>query len=69
MRAVLDPSRFKDRDHTTVLPHGREVVSEENNVKDLGEKGYRSMEKMLQGPVQYNVRARSLADFQTLMTS
>jgi hypothetical protein len=48
-----------------VLPHSREVVSEENSVKDLGEEGYRSLGKMLQGPVPYTIRARSLADFGT----
>jgi hypothetical protein len=37
----------------------------ENSVKDLGEEGYRSLGKMLQGPVRYNVMARSLADFET----
>jgi hypothetical protein len=31
----------------SVLPHSREVVSEENRVKDLGEEGYRSLGKML----------------------
>jgi DNA-binding ferritin-like protein (Dps family) len=48
-----------------VLPHNREVVSEENRVKNLGEEGYRSLRKMLQDPVWYTVRARSLADFET----
>jgi hypothetical protein len=49
-----------------VLPHTREVVSEENRVKDLGEEGYRSLGKMLQDPVRYTVRARSLDEFETL---
>jgi hypothetical protein len=52
-------------DHTSVLPHIRKVVSEKNSVKDLGEEGYRSLGKMLQGPVLCTVRARSLADFET----
>jgi hypothetical protein len=45
------------------------VVSEENSVEDLGEEGYRSLGKMHHGPVQYTIRARSLADFETLMIS
>jgi hypothetical protein len=45
------------------------MVGEENSVEDLGEEGYRSLGKMLQGPVRYTVRVRSLADFETLMTS
>jgi hypothetical protein len=40
-------------------------VSEKDSVKDLGEEGYRSLGKMLQEPVRYTVRARSLADFET----
>jgi hypothetical protein len=48
-----------------VLPHSREVVGEENSVENLGEKGYRSLGRMLQSPVGYTVRARSLADFET----
>jgi hypothetical protein len=47
-----------------MLPHSREVVSEENSVKDMGEEGYRSLGKMLQDPVRYTVGARSLADFE-----
>jgi hypothetical protein len=46
-----------------VLPHSREVVGEENSDEVLGGKGYRSLGKMLQGPVRYTVRVRSLADF------
>jgi hypothetical protein len=48
-----------------VLPHIREVLIEENSVKDPGEEGYPSLGKMLQGPVRYTIRARSLADFET----
>jgi hypothetical protein len=48
-----------------VLPHSSEVVGEENSVEDLGEEVYRSLGKMLQGPVRYTVRALSLADFET----
>jgi hypothetical protein len=44
MRAMLYPSpRIKDRNHTSVLPPSREVVSEENIIKNLGEGGYRSL--------------------------
>jgi hypothetical protein len=35
----------------SVLPQSREVVSEENRVKDLDEEGYRSMGKMFQDSV------------------
>jgi hypothetical protein len=45
-----------------VLPHSREVVSEENSVNDLGEEGYLSLGKMLQDLLRYTVRTLSLAD-------
>jgi hypothetical protein len=48
-----------------VLPHIRELVGEENSVKDLGEEEYFSLVKMLQRPVFYTVRARSLFVFET----
>jgi hypothetical protein len=35
-----------------VLPYSREVVVEENIVEDLGEELYRSLGKMLEGPVR-----------------
>jgi len=37
----------------------------ENRVEDKGEEGYRSLGKMLQRPVRYTVRARSLPDIDT----
>jgi len=51
MRAVPDPSRFKDRDHPSVLPEGRGVLGEEN-VIELDPEGYRSLVEMLQGRVR-----------------
>jgi len=48
-----------------VLPHCREVIGEENCVEDLGQEGYRSLGKMLQGPVRDTVWARSLAEMET----
>jgi hypothetical protein len=36
-----------------------------NRVQDMGEEGKRSFGKMLQCPVQYTVRSRSLADLET----
>jgi hypothetical protein len=36
-----------------------------NHVEDTGEEGNRSLGKMLQCPVRYTVRARSLADLET----
>jgi hypothetical protein len=57
-------TQFKDKDHTNGLPHSKDVVSEVNNFKDLGEEGYRSLGKMLQGPLRYTVRDRSLAAFE-----
>jgi hypothetical protein len=65
MRAVPDPSRFKDRDHPSVLPHSREVMGDENGIENLDHEGYRSLGVMLQGPVRDTVWARSLADFGT----
>jgi hypothetical protein len=37
----------------------------ENRVENLGEEGYRSLGKMLQGPVRDTIWARSLADLET----
>jgi hypothetical protein len=36
-----------------------------NRIENLGQEGYRSLGKMLQGPVQYTVWARSLSDLET----
>jgi hypothetical protein len=47
-----------------VLPCRGEVVGE-NRIENKVEDGYRSLGKMLQDPVRYTVRARSLADFET----
>jgi hypothetical protein len=40
-------------------------MGEENRIENLGQEGYRSLGKMLQGPVRYTVWARSLADLET----
>jgi len=40
-------------------------MGEENQIENLGQKGNRSLGKMLQGPVQDTVWARSLADLET----
>jgi hypothetical protein len=40
-------------------------MGEENRIEDMGQEEYRSLEKMLQGPVRYTVWARSLADLET----
>jgi hypothetical protein len=65
MRVLPDFSRFKNRDHPSVLPLGRELMVEENRIEDLGQEGCRSLGKMLQGPVWYTVWARSHADLET----
>ena len=57
--------RFKDRDHSSVLPHLRKVMGAENHVEYTGEEGNRSLGKVLQYPVRYTVRARSLGDLET----
>jgi hypothetical protein len=54
------------RDHSSVLPHCREVMSEEDGVTSFDQEGYRSLWETLQSPVRYTVRARSLADPETL---
>jgi hypothetical protein len=54
-----------DRDHPSVLPHGKEVMGEENRIEDLGQEGYRLLGNMLQDPVRYTVWARSLAELET----
>jgi hypothetical protein len=61
MRAVPDPSRFKDGDHSSALPYWRKVVGAENRVEDLDKEENRSHGKMLQCPVRDTVRAWSLA--------
>jgi hypothetical protein len=38
----------------------------DNRVENLGEEGYRSLGKMLQGPVRDTIWARSLADLESL---
>jgi len=38
-----------------MLPHGREVIVEENRIEDLCQEGYRSLGKMLQCPVRYTI--------------
>jgi hypothetical protein len=40
-------------------------MGEENRTENLSQEGYRSLGKMLQGPVRYTVLARSLADLET----
>jgi hypothetical protein len=44
--------KFKDRYHTSVLPHSREVMDEDNGIEDLDEVAYHSLWEMLQGPVR-----------------
>jgi hypothetical protein len=41
-------------------------MGEENRIENLGQEEYRSLVKMLQGPVRYTLWARSLADLETL---
>ena len=48
-----------------MLPHYGEVMGEENRIENLDQEGYRSLGKMLQGPVRDTVWARSLADPKT----
>jgi len=40
-------------------------MGEENRIENLDQEGYRSLGKMLQGPVRDTVWARSLADPKT----
>jgi hypothetical protein len=61
---VPDPSRFKDRDYSITL-RKKEVMGEENRIKDLGQEGYRSLGKMIQGSVRCTVWAQSLSDLET----
>jgi len=42
------------------------MVGEENRIENLDQEGFRSLGKMLQGPVRYTVWAQSLADLETL---
>jgi hypothetical protein len=42
-----------------------EVMGEGNRIENLGEKGYSSLGKILEGLVRYTVRARSLAVLET----
>jgi len=37
----------------------------DNRLEDLVQEGNRSLGKMLEGPVQYTVRARNFADLET----
>jgi hypothetical protein len=49
-----------------VLPGYREVIGEVDIVKNQDQEGYRFLWEMLQCPVRDTVRARSLADLETL---
>jgi hypothetical protein len=40
-------------------------MGEEDSFKNQDQEGYRSLWEMLQNPVRYTVRARSLADFES----
>jgi hypothetical protein len=62
---MLNPSRFKYRDHSSVLPRCGDVMGEEDGLKVADQEEYRSLCEMLQSPVRYTVRARSLADRDT----
>ena len=48
---MLLPSRFEDRDHSSMLPRLGKVMGAENRVEDTGEEGNRSLGKVLQGHV------------------
>jgi hypothetical protein len=63
--ALLNPSFFEYRDHSSVLPICREVMGEEDSFKDQKQEGYRSIWEMFQSPVRYTFRGRSLADPET----
>jgi len=52
-----------------VLPRLGKVMGAENRVEDTAVEGNPSLGKMLQCPVRYTVRARSLADLEPLMAS
>jgi hypothetical protein len=55
MKAEPDPSRFKDRNHTSVVPHMGKLMGAEIRVENLGEEGYCALGKMLHGPVRDTV--------------
>ena len=48
-----------------MLPRSKKVISEKNRTENLGQVGYRSLDKILQGPVCDTVWARSLAELET----
>ena len=47
-----------------MLPHCREVMGEENRIANLDQEVFRSLGKMLQGPVRDIVWARSLVELE-----
>ena len=49
-----------------MLPRLGKIKGTEKRVEDMGEEGNGSLGKMLQFPVRDSVRARSLADLETL---
>jgi hypothetical protein len=65
MRAVLGTSPVMYRDDSSVLPHCREVMGEENGVAYQDHKENRSLWEMLQGPVRDTIRARRIAELET----
>ena len=48
-----------------MIPLLGKVMGAENRNEDTGEEGNRSLGKMLQCPVRYTVRSRSLGDRET----
>ena len=57
-------SRFKDRQHSGVLPRLGKVTGAEDLIEDPGQEGNCSLRKMLPRSVGHNVRTRSLADLE-----
>jgi hypothetical protein len=54
-----------DGDHSSVLPNSRGVLDVENRIANLGQEGFRALEKMLQAPVRDTVWAQIIAGLET----
>jgi hypothetical protein len=63
-RGVL--SRFENGYHATVFPRWWNIMPSEDSVKQFREKGYGTLRKVPQGPVRDTVRARWLANLESL---
>jgi hypothetical protein len=65
MRAVPDPSRFKDGDNSFMLSHCWKLMGLGNCIENPDDEGYNSLEEKIPSPVQNTIQAQRHGVFQT----